>query len=374
MARNRRPKVIDMFAGVGGLSLGAARAGFDLAAAVEIDKYAVAAHRRNFPKSRHINSDVSSLTADKLLREAGLEQDQLTGLIGGPPCQGFSSIGRRAENDPRNSLFVTFFRFVAQLRPAFFLAENVPGILDDKNNAIREEAIAALPADYRILTPITVRANQFGAPTVRTRIFFIGYDPKRVRDLTTRDFEDLSGKNDVKVQDALDGIPLLGTVWDGDGWARVDEPKNTFFGKRLKGLIPPGVGCEESIKKYKETQEASGFQSTVHTLETVTRFTALAHGKADRISKSVRLNPSGYCPTLRAGTGPERGSYQAVRPVHPVSPRVICPREAARLQGFPDWFQFDKTKWHAFRQIGNSVSPIVAEVILKKIYESLRKP
>ncbi|MFX7922723.1 DNA cytosine methyltransferase, partial [Acinetobacter baumannii] len=71
----------------------------------------------------------------------------------------------------------------------------------------------------------------------------------------------------------------------------------------------------------------------------------------------MKLDKLGFCPTLRAGTGPERGSYQAVRPIHPTSPRVITPREASRLQGFPDWFQFHPTKWHSFRQIGNSVSP-----------------
>ena len=84
-----------------------------------------------------------------------------------------------------------------------------------------------------------------------------------------------------------------------------------------------------------------------------------------------RLDPEGYCRTLLAGTGPERGSYQGLRPIHPHSPRVIAPREAARLQGFPDWFQFHATKWHAFRQLGNSVSPIVAEYLLAKIYRAM---
>jgi len=80
---------------------------------------------------------------------------------------------------------------------------------------------------------------------------------------------------------------------------------------------------------------------------------------------------NGFCPTLRAGTGPEKGSYQAVRPLHPTENRVITPREAARLQGFPDWFQFSPTKWHSFRQIGNSVSPILSERIFAVIRKAL---
>jgi len=374
MPRNLRPKIVDLFAGVGGLSLGAARAGFHLAAAVELDKKALQAHKRNFPRSRHINEDITRVTGNDLLNKIGLRPGQLSGLIGGPPCQGFSSIGRRVENDPRNSLFVKFFQLVSETTPAFFLAENVPGIMDAQNDAIREQAFSQLPENYKLLPPIKIRANEYGAPTTRTRIFFIGFDPEKVDELTVEDFERLGGKFDVTVSEALSGIPSQGELWSsGNGWAVVREPPSTFFGKRLKGMIPPGVGEKESIKKYKEENKVSGFLATTHTPDTIARFNALLPGKADRISKSVRLNPAGYCPTLRAGTGPERGSYQAVRPVHPISPRVICPREAARLQGFPDWFQFDDTKWHSFRQIGNSVSPIVAELILRRIFQSLRQ-
>lgn len=372
MAKNIRPQVIDLFAGVGGLSLGAARAGFQLASAVEIDKNAASAHKRNFPNSKHIDKDITSLSAEELLRESGLERGELVGLIGGPPCQGFSSIGRRADDDPRNSLFGTFFQLVAELKPAFFLAENVPGIMAERNDAIRNKALARVPKNYTVLTPFKVKASEYGAPTIRTRVFFIGYDPERVDALTIEHFREKIGINDVTVRDALEGIPTLGTIWEGNGWTTVEEPDNTFFGRRLKGVIPPGIGDKDALRKYNETRLVSGFQSTTHTAKTISRFKVLAPGKADSISKSVRLNPAGYCPTLRAGTGPERGSYQAVRPVHPTSPRVICPREAARLQGFPDWFQFDQTKWHSFRQIGNSVSPIVAEVILTTIFKSLR--
>ena len=79
------------------------------------------------------------------------------------------------------------------------------------------------------------------------------------------------------------------------------------------------------------------------------------------------MDPNGLCPTLRAGTSSLNGSFQAVRPIHPIFNRVITPREAARIQGFPDWFLFHPTKWHSFKQIGNSVSPLMGEGILKII-------
>jgi DNA (cytosine-5)-methyltransferase 1 len=368
-----RPRVIDLFAGVGGLSLGASRAGFDVAAAVEIDRHAVAAHALNFPNSVHIDKDIGSMSGEELLKEAGLLSKDISGLIGGPPCQGFSSMGHRNIEDPRNSLFAAFFQLVAELRPAFFVAENVPGILAARNDGIRNRALAQIPSNYTVLDPIKVKASAYGAPTIRTRVFFIGYDPERVNTLTDKDFLPAADTNDVSVATALHGIPILGATWESrEGWQSVAESDDSHFGTRLKAHIPPGVGDEASIIRYREQRLVSGFLSTEHTASTVARFAGLAAGKADKISKSLRLDPDGYCPTLRAGTGPEKGSYQAVRPVHPSSPRVICPREAARLQGFPDWFQFHNTKWHSFRQIGNSVSPIVAEAILSKIRNALK--
>lgn len=369
-----RPKVIDLFAGVGGLSLGAARAGFDVAAAVEVDRHALAAHHRNFPHVRHIDMDVGTLSPATLLEEAGVGAQELAGLIGGPPCQGFSSMGRRDVSDPRNNLFEAFFALVGEIRPAFFVAENVPGILDERNEKLRNDALARIPNDYKLLDPILVKASRFGAPTIRTRVFFIGYDPKRIRSLSKEDFEPNETIEDINVGRALLGIPNLGKERDfGKGWLKIDEPDNSYFGSRLKGHVPPGVGDIDALEKYKESGLVSGFYATKHIKSTVKRFKEILPGKVDKISKSVRLDPNGYCPTLRAGTGPEKGSYQAVRPIHPLSPRVICPREAARLQGFPDWFQFDKTKWHAFRQIGNSVSPLVAEAILVKLFNALIK-
>lgn len=364
-------KVIDLFAGVGGLSLGATRAGFDVVAAVEIDKHALAAHGLNFPNSKHIDTPVGTLTASDLLQQAELGDGELCGLVGGPPCQGFSTIGKRDLDDPRNSLFEAFFQLVADLQPAFYVAENVPGILASRNDDIRLAALKKVPPNYMMLDPFKVNASVYGAPTTRTRVFFIGYDPLRVSPLSINDFLPNSSTKSVNVGTALKGLPVLVENSHEGGWQKVELPDESDFGQRLKGLIPPGVGHFPSIEKYKKYSLVSGCSSTKHMDTTVERFNALLPGKADKISKSIRLDPAGYCPTLRAGTGPEKGSYQAVRPVHPLHPRVISPREAARLQGFPDWFQFDSTKWHAFRQIGNSVSPIVAEFILNKIKNSI---
>jgi len=143
------------------------------------------------------------------------------------------------------------------------------------------------------------------------------------------------------------------------------------FYNRITGMIPPNVGDCQAIEKYMKKHMVSGCYPTRHGEVVIERYKNLKFGQQDKVSKSVRLNPKGFCPTLRAGTGPEKGSYQAVRPIHYNLPRVITIREAARLQGFPDWFDFHPTIWHSFRQIGNSVSPIVAEKILSVIRQKL---
>jgi DNA (cytosine-5)-methyltransferase 1 len=111
----------------------------------------------------------------------------------------------------------------------------------------------------------------------------------------------------------------------------------------------------------------TGQQATFHTAAVVKRFESVQPGKMDKIGRHPRLDWLGQCPTLRAGTGSDRGSYQSVRPIHPDMPRVITVREAARLQGFPDAHIFHPTVWHSFRMIGNSVSPVIAKAIFSAI-------
>lgn len=371
------PQIIDLFAGAGGLSLGAARAGFDVAAAVELDPFAMETHSKNFRYAKHLPIDVSMLTGKELLKMSGLAPGQLTGLIGGPPCQGFSDMGRREVSDSRNDLFGHFFRLVAETRPSFFVAENVPGIMHSRYDSIRNTAFAWLPKDYQILEPIVVKANHYGAPTTRTRVFFIGYrDGQFSTQLNATDFAPPQDVELATVSKTLQGLPpRIDSRWLTEelGWRKALPCGGSYLADRITNVVPPRIGDPASLARYFERGEVSGCMGTRHSEELKRRYGRLKYGETDPVSKSRRLDPNGFCPTLRAGTGKEKGSYQAVRPIHFSSPRVITPREAARLQGFPDWFVFHKTKWHSFRQIGNSVSPIVAERILTPLYQSLHQ-
>ena len=368
--------IVDLFSGVGGLSLGSARAGFVVSCAIDNETLANVTHKRNFPNTVHLNSEIAKLSGDDLKRQFCFNGDDIAGVVGGPPCQGFSSIGRRDKNDTRNLSFVHFFRIVSEVLPKFFLVENVPGIMQGMYDGIREQAFSLVNGRYTLLPEMQLSANEYGAATSRKRVFFFGYRTGEMDPLTIESFCPPSDPETIHVKDALNGLPTkIDPDWQGKGkeqsWQVVGNYSNGYFGQRLYGHIPSDIGDQEAIRRLSYRNEVSGFLGTAHTAKVTERFAKTECGQYDTVSKSYRLDPNGFCPTLRAGTGPDQGSFQAVRPIHPTEARVITPREAARLQGFPDWFQFSPTKWHSFRQIGNSVSPILAERILIVIAESL---
>jgi len=368
------PNVVDLFSGVGGLSLGAARAGFTIRGAVDVDPQAISAHKQNFPYVTHLSTSVSELTGQNLRNLLGLNNGKLDGVIGGPPCQGFSSMGKRNEDDARNELFVDFFRIVAEAMPKFYLAENVPGIMRERNTKIRDKALSYVENAYVVLQPMILAANDYGAPTVRKRVFFLGYLRNAMEPLIADNFRPPTDIETVLVKDALRGLPTkINPAWQSEkqGWRIVHVHGHGFYASGLHGRIPPKVGDPIALHRLKNERRASGFLGTVHCREVADRYASIDCGKSDPVSKSYRLDPNGFCPTLRAGTDRDKGSFQAVRPLHPTENRVITPREAARLQGFPDWFQFSPTKWHGFRQIGGSVSPIIAERILTVVRRAL---
>jgi DNA (cytosine-5)-methyltransferase 1 len=195
-----------------------------------------------------------------------------------------------------------------------------------------------------------------------------------MKDLRPEDFVPPANVERVRVCDALAGLPVkVSPRWQTEeqGWRIARVKGSGYYQSRLQGHIPAGVGDPHALLCLSKENRVSGCLGTKHSRTVTLRYARVPHGTRDRISKSHRLDPNGFCPTIRAGTGPERGRFQAVRPLHPAQSRVITPREAARLQGFPDWFQFAPTKWHSFRQIGGSVSPILAERILGVLRKAL---
>lgn len=348
------PAIVDLFCGGGGFSLGARQAGFKSIVAVDKDRILTSGHSANFPKSQILHSDISRLAPEKIIGAAGAE---IEGVIGGPPCQAFSEIGAKDPTDPRRHLVRHFFRLVAALKPKFFVMENVPGIAFEKYDYLLDEALAQLPGRYEVLDTMTLNSEDFGAPTSRRRVFIVGYDRNRVPPFRAKDFE--RSRAPATVKDAIYDLRNAKFHEEGeDGfryWKHKSSSMLSAYAQSLRG----------------KTDYFTGNDQTEHTRKVRTRFEKVVPGETDAVGKHPRLSWNGQCPTLRAGTGSDKGSFQSVRPIHPSEPRVITVREAARLQGFPDWFVFHPTTWHSFRMIGNSVSPIVARSILKTIRRKL---
>lgn len=351
---------IDLFSGCGGLSLGAARAGLKPTVAVELDPHAAAAHSKNFPNCLTVKLDLSVAKPAEI---DSLYEGRPDIVFGGPPCQGFSYIGKREQNDPRNKLLDRFFEFVSELKPRAFLMENVPGLLDPNSKKNLEKALERLGTSYHILDPIVLDASDFGAATKRRRVIVAGFDPTDVDAFTTDDLASLR-KPSVCVKDALAGLPEP----NGEDAAYVSRVRGGYVD--FVNRMVDGVGDKESIEAF-DKGEITGFSATKHSREVTLRFAATAQGSVEKVSRFHRLNALEPAKTLRAGTGSDRGSFQSARPIHFSSDRVISVREAARIQGFPDWFTFHPTKWHSHRMIGNSVSPVFSEAILTPIVRAL---
>lgn len=347
-------KLVDLFCGSGGFSLGAHQAGFEVAVAYDIDPILTSSYAHNFQNTKLQLADIAQLSGQKIEMAAG---GQIDGVFGGPPCQGFSSIGRRDATDVRRTLLGHFFRLVSELKPAFFVMENVPGLAYENARSELDDAIAVVAGSYDVIGPEVWDASQFGAPTKRPRIFVIGIDRERCDPFAPDDMVAFR-RPAATVRDAIWDLQDARQLTDENGF---DQWKTTRRG-------PPSNYARQLRSG---NGQFTGHRFTAHTDSVLERFSHVLPGSMDKIGRHPRLAWGGQCPTLRAGTGSDRGSYQSVRPIHPSEDRVITVREAARLQGFPDAHVFHPTVWHSFRMIGNSVSPIMAKAVFQAIHSKI---
>jgi DNA (cytosine-5)-methyltransferase 1 len=367
-----RPIGIDLFAGAGGMSLGFEQAGFDIVAAVEIDPIHCATHEYNFPDTTTICASVVDLTGAEIRRLAKLGTKDIDVVCGGAPCQGFSLMGKRVFEDPRNQLVFHYVRLVRELKPKYCVFENVKGLTLGKHAQFLEELIEALgEAGYDVLTPYRVlNAADYGVPQDRRRLFLVGTrhglkSPEYPTPLTPL----IKGQKTARttVWDAIGDLPNPAAfeALRGKDVVSVEWKTTSSYGRRLRGFDadPDDYGYQRNFSAHLLTCSLL----TQHTPASASRFAATLPGKTESISRFRKLEPDGLCNTLRAGTDSARGAHTSPRPIHPVFPRVITVREAARLHSYPDWFRLHSTKWHGCRQIGNSVPPLLARSIAQEL-------
>ena len=349
----RKPTAIDLFCGVGGMSLGFQQTGFHLVAAIDIDPIHVECYQKNFPHCRTRIRDVTSLKGQDLLHLGGLSKGELDVLFGGPPCNGFSLIGKRNPADPRNDLLLEFARLVIEIKPRYFVVENVLGLSIKPMDVILKKFIDKLSRDgYLFNIPyVFLNAIDFGVPQIRKRLFIIGSRS----DQSLPDLHMANGHKPVTVWDAIaDLVPL-------EECCELSE-FDIYFGE----LEMPKSKYAENLRKD-SSKRLTGCKRTTHKSQAIHRFASTPPGNTEPVSRFYRLSRDGVSRTLRAGSDRNHGSFTAPRPIHPVFPRCITVREGARLHSFPDWFEFHNTIWHGFRQLGNSVPPFLAEAAARTI-------
>lgn len=321
---------------------------------------------------------------------------QIDIVFGGPPCQGFSTIGKRLIDDDRNKLVFHFFRLVTELRPRYFVMENVPGMAAGGHQTILAQLVREFSAaGYTLAQPVSVlEAPHFGVPQARRRLFLLGSregeSPLSYPRPRYRPAEGSRAKR-RKTTAGMEELPVGPTVWEALG----DLPNADWFEglmdddavrlseeelARLEAIASPyarrlrGLGKDEEDLSYPRVWDRHLLTSsmrTTHTALSVERYSETLPGETEPVSRFLRLPEDGLCNTLRAGTGSERGAYTSPRPIHPKLPRVITVREAARLHSFPDWFRLHRTKWHGFRQVGNAVPPLLARAVAGQIVSAM---
>ncbi len=375
------PIGIDLFAGAGGMSLGFEQAGFDVAASVEYDPIHCSTHEFNFPDCAAICRSVANIDGQYIRRNSRIGDRTVDVVFGGAPCQGFSMIGKRALDDPRNSLVYHFVRLVVELKASYFVFENVRGLTIGKHRRFLEEIIQEFRGDgYEVLEDYQVlNAAYHGVPQDRKRLFLLGARkgfplpryPEATHSSASSDAS-LFLEHTPSVWDALKDLPEADDydeLLERD-WVMAKFKKPTNYSAPLRGAVADEGDL--STPRQFDPMLLTSSKRTVHTDLSKRRFLETKHGETEPVSRFFKLDPNGICNTIRAGTASDRGAFTSPRPIHPYSARCITVREAARLHSYPDWFRFHVTKWHGFRQIGNSVPPLLARAVAARVRESIR--
>lgn len=341
---NKKINVLDLFCGAGGLSYGFQLAGFKIYGGIDIDKDSIDTHNHNFKESVfHYCGDISLLEDEKVKQLKG----KIDVIIGGPPCQGFSSANRHGhlKDDPRNKLFFEYLRFVKIIKPLVFVIENVSGILT-KDNGFAKNRIIEITEElgYKVSYNV-LNASEYSVPQVRRRAMFVAVR----NDLNEKfSFESLEpSKNKVTVYDAI-----------GDLYYKDRIIENEFL-EYARNLTP-----NEKIKNNEESHHAKNVIERIkHVPQGGNWRDVPSHlwiTQRDNRHSSAYKRLSFNEPSITIDTG--HMNY-----FHPIKNRVPTVRESARLQSFPDSFVFLGSRVSQYKQVGNAVPPLLGYVVAKQI-------
>ena len=383
----KSPTVLDIFCGAGGMSLGFQNAGCEILGGIDKNPHAIRTHHKNFPNCK-LMRDSQSIESITDLSRLELEHGEIDILIGGPPCQVFSvvgkgkmkSLGKHIESDARNFLYEEFIRLVQYYKPLFFVIENVNYLLnhwifstlikDLENGLIRKNPdYPGYNLSHQILT-----ASDYGVPQIRKRLFIVG---RRKDTNLTFEFPDVNTSSPVSVGEAIGDLPELEPVSlplkrKSTAPKQIDFPKAYNFSPKSE---------YQELMRIKSDDMVMNHMCRSHNDQDLHIFSIMPQGGiyknipdelkrySDRSfeDKYKRLHWDKPSWTLTAHMQKDCLAY-----IHPTQTRSISVREAARLQSFPDHFVFDAPMTRMFELVGNSVPPLLAEAIAKPIVKQVQ--
>lgn len=360
---NAEMKVVELFSGAGGLSVGLERAGFEVVVANEIEPDFAKTFSDNHPRARMVSDDIRRVPAKKLIEGLGIERPCL--VSGGPPCQGFSTVGSKDRNDPRNALFLEYLRVVDELSPDYVLFENVPGFKTMYSGEIHSTLLRSLASLGYATVGGVLDASDFGLPQVRMRTIIVGWrrglPPVSMPSPTHFPPASLplGASSKVTVLDAISDLPPL----------RAGSSSSTY-------LCSPLNDYQRSMRSGSpllSEHSASNYGKVM-----LERFRLIPPGGSVS-DLPARLRPRSYFANTYARLHADRpaptitrnfGTPSSSRCIHPSQDRALSTREGARLQGFPDSYQFQGSKCSKNLQIGNAVPPVFGEIVAREIAKS----
>ena len=360
MPRKNGFTAVELFAGAGGLSIGLERAGIHVVIANEIMPDFAATLAANHPDTNVINDDIHKINFKDELKKLGLESVDV--LSGGPPCQGFSTIGSKNRQDPRNSLFYEYLRAVAETNPKYTIFENVSGFKRLYGGFAYETLVRELgELGYDTKCQI-LNAADYGAPQIRYRTIVLGWK----RGLPALNFPvPTSGiKNGLRpyltLMEAISDLPQIGAGESSDRYA---TPPQNEYQRRMRG-------GQEELLEHNAANYGEKMQEILRTIPeggSVNDLPMRLRPRSAYCNTYARLLPNEPSPTITRNFGTPSSS----RCVHPYQPRALSTREGARLQGFPDNYKFIGGKQSKNLQIGNAVPPILGEAIARVVKKAL---
>jgi DNA (cytosine-5)-methyltransferase 1 len=418
---------IDLFAGGAGMTEGFKRAGFTSIYCNENEKNAVKTCKSNHPNVVVSPESILDLDAGEVRTSLKLKRGELGTLIGGPPCQGFSTYGKRNEDDPRNKLYLNYIEFLKEFRPKTFVIENVAGLLSMSKGAVLDDIcsrISSLGYDFDIHL---LNAVDFGVPQNRKRVFIMGAIDGQKLSSPKATHGEVKGSQHSLFSDLLPYENVRSAISDLQN-SSVFPPKSTgeyidyqtealstyqhamrgsettvshHSSKQMMGirrlrlaLLSPGEYGSEIVTKA-QTQglpfdvidsilNGGGGIMAQHgcrkqDIEKENRLRQLLYEGSHSIKEIFEVIGAGGFKNKYRRLHWDKPSHTLVAHmsrdcsdfVHPSKDRFISVREAARLQSFPDHYQFEGSQFQQFLQIGNAVPPLLAEAVAKPIAELL---